>query len=90
MVPWILARDFPLPWLLPERFDSSILHNMLVPKDMDNPSDLLPTITQSGLRIIGWTHSSEVGEVIGLFDQHVCCLVTWNGLKFLAEHVPQA
>lgn len=89
MVPWIQARDFPLPWLLPDRFDPDTIHNMLVPENMDRPSDLLITTNQLGLHIVGWTHSSDPREIICLFDQHVCCLVTFNGLKFLIEHVPR-
>lgn len=89
MVPWILARDFPLPWLLPDRFDPDTIHNMLVPTNMDNPTDVLNTASQLGLEIVGWTHSSTQ-EVICLFNPPVCCIVTFTGLKFLAEHVPRA
>jgi hypothetical protein len=90
---FIVARYFRLPWILHDRFSPDTIHNMLVPINMSHPDDLLVTTTQLGLRFRGWTHFNErplADEYLCLFSCDVCCIVTFEGLIFLSEHVPLA
>lgn len=85
----LTARSFPIPLIVPERLTSDTLHNMLVPINPDEPHDVVETIDHLGVRIIGWTFAFQPEhdnhEYLCLFTGNVCCTVTDQGLRFIAE-----